>query len=160
MFVWWFMQLGSPVQIGKIRSSSDISNPTDVMNWLWLFMIVSNESSIGIYVGSLLFILFIPNSLTRVSIQYFPHTTITLLAALCAGTKTQLACNLWRVSLTSGWSRTLHLGDLKCPFKFEMWSVTNSFNWSFHSERYLSSTCSLLDQFLHRDQWIPKTLFL
>ena len=30
-------------------------------------MIVSNESSIGIYVGLLLFILFIPNSLTRVS---------------------------------------------------------------------------------------------
>ena len=51
------------------------------------------------------------------------------------------------VSLTSGCSRTLHLGDLKCPFKFEMRSATNSFNWSFHSERYLSSTCSPLDQF-------------
>ena len=31
-------------------------------------MIVSNESSIGIYVGLLLFILFIPNSLTRLTI--------------------------------------------------------------------------------------------
>ena len=28
-----------------------------------------------------------------------------------------------------------------------MRSATNSFNWSFHSERHLSSTCSLLDQF-------------
>ena len=56
---------------------------------------------------------------------------------------------------------TLHLGDLKCPLKSEMLSATNSFNWSVHSERYLSSSCSLLDQFLlHRDQWIPKTLFL
>ena len=27
-----------------------------------------------------------------------------------------------------------------------MRSATNSFNWFFHSERYLSSTCSLLDQ--------------
>ena len=51
------------------------------------------------------------------------------------------------VSLTSGWSRTLHLGDLKCPFRFEMRSATNSLNYSFHSERYLSSTCSLLGQF-------------
>ena len=28
-----------------------------------------------------------------------------------------------------------------------MRSATMSFNWSFYSERYLSSTCSLLDQF-------------
>ena len=49
---------------------------------------VQNESSIGIYVGLLMCTLFIPNSLTRVSIGYFLHTIITLLAALSAGTKT------------------------------------------------------------------------
>ena len=56
------------VHFGRFWSSSDISNPTDVMNWLWLFMIVSNESSMGMYVGLLMLTLFIPNSLTRVSI--------------------------------------------------------------------------------------------
>ena len=56
----------------------------------------------GMYAGLLMFTLFIPNSLTRMSIQYFLHTIITLLAALSAGTKTYLACYLWRMSLTSG----------------------------------------------------------
>ena len=60
--------LGVQYRYGRFWSSSDISNPTDVMNWLWLFMIVSNESSIGIHAGLLMFTLFIPNSLTRVSI--------------------------------------------------------------------------------------------
>ena len=38
--------------------------------------------------------------------------------------------------------RTLHFGDLRCPFKSEMRSATKSFSWSSHSERNLSSTCS------------------
>ena len=41
------------------------------------------------------------------------------------------------MSLTPGWLRTLHLGDLKLPFKFTIRSPTNSFKWSFHSASYL-----------------------
>ena len=60
--------LGVQYRYGRFWSSSDISNPTNVMNWLWLFTIVSNELCIGINGGLLMFTLFIPNSLTRVSI--------------------------------------------------------------------------------------------
>ena len=38
------------------------SGATDVINWLWLFTIVSNESFIGIYAGLLLLTLFISNN--------------------------------------------------------------------------------------------------
>ena len=34
MPAWQYMQLGSRVQMTQIRSSSDVSNATDVMNWL------------------------------------------------------------------------------------------------------------------------------
>ena len=61
--------LGVQHRYGRFWSSSNISSPTDVMNWLWLFTIVSYESSVGfINVGLLMFTLFIPNSLTMVSI--------------------------------------------------------------------------------------------
>ena len=40
--------------------------------------------------------------------------------------------------------KDMHLGYFKCPVKFEMRSVANSFNWSFHSESYISSNNILL----------------
>ena len=77
----------------------------------------SNDSVHGIYVELVLLVVIISSSFTKVSIQYFLHTTITSLAALSAGTKIKSACNFSRVSLTSGWLRTLHFGDLHCTAK-------------------------------------------
>ena len=56
-----------------------------------------------------MFTLFILNSLTRVSTYYFLDTIITSVAALSAGTKTQLACNLYsqKKSLIQGWDETV-----------------------------------------------------
>ena len=73
--------LGVQYRYDRFWSSSDISNPTE------LVAILHDESSVGVYVGLLLFTLFIPNSLAGVSIQYFLHTTITLLTALSTGPK-------------------------------------------------------------------------
>ena len=75
--------LGVQYRYGRFWSSSDISSPTDVMNWLWLFTVVSNESSIGIYVGLLMFTLFVPNSLTRVSAYSTSCTQLSHYWQLC-----------------------------------------------------------------------------
>ena len=61
--------LGIQYRYSRFSSSLDISNPTDVINWLWPFKIVSYESPVGTYVGLLLPGLFIPNSSTRVSMS-------------------------------------------------------------------------------------------
>ena len=102
----------------------------------------------------LILVVLMPNSFINVSISYFLHTTITLLAALSAGTNTKSSCSLFRVSFTSGSLRIFCFGDRIFSFKLEIRSTTNSLIWSFHSERYLRSTCSCLDHCPHRDQTI------
>ena len=60
--------LGVQYRYGRFWPSSDISSPTDATNRPPPPTTASNESSIWIYVGLLMFTLFIPNPPTRVSI--------------------------------------------------------------------------------------------
>ena len=68
----------------------------------------------GMYVGLLMFTLFIPNSLTRVSIYYFLHTIITLLAVCLQGPK-----HNWHVIFMEGVFGIRLIKDFACR-RFKM----------------------------------------
>ena len=72
----------------------------------------------------LILVVLIHNSFINVLIQYFLHTTITLLAALSAGTKTKPSCSLLGVSFTSGLLRIFCFSDLIFSFKLEILEVS------------------------------------
>ena len=52
--------------------------------------------------------IFIPNSFIKVLIWYFLHTTITLLAALFAGIKTESSCSVLKVKMLMKANKKIH----------------------------------------------------
>ena len=100
------------------------------------------------YVGLLMFTLVISNSLINqgVNLVLLAHNYHIIGSFVCRD-QNIIGMEFMEGIFDMRLIKTLHLGDLKCSFKFKMRSITISFSWSFHSKRYLRFTCSLLNKF-------------